>query len=746
MFLCAGVRDDGIVKIEGLRQPVTLAQAAVPIQVCYVVPMDSDSRVLSAIFEESHGRWGGRDSLIVPMDANGGIDEVYWKWAKSLDPDVVYSYADLDVATLERIERDWMPSNVCVHRAADDPRVRHEHGVEGLSALSLLPMIAAGRRIGPQRPKVLVSALQGWDRDLFVSDSFGLNPQGPGWAAYEMVREHIGIMAVGTPSPLMFNQEADASVEDTTSLLRLMASNQYDTYTMAQLSGMGYDHVHHALASVWRFFNIIVGNTNLDRIAFWNSRVGTEGFLRSNITAIRIPEERLDDAAFINELVPFVWRYNDWQAGQAFAMVGSSSVSEARLKPIAEALAPRSVMTNVSVFTDANACRFDPRERHAMITGSVEQRFTESKAPLVPVKPIHMRNYGPIASWFSQGSWVVNVGVKRETEKIFGSSVPPMPIPRKIQALRAMTDARYAKVTSGGEFRLIVADAQSPQVLTFEDDDAKFIRQMLAPSLAYYTTTSDIRGHRLPKPPVVYNRPSSAGRHLAGLLGRMGSLRAAADVFESQMWQPILNELAMPRAAFNEERRADLIAKLKKPFGGNGPPMVREDDFERLADVVARIAPDLKMPPATRRFDYFVKMFEKTDEAKRIRDHAPSDDAERRVRVDAELQVRYRRSEGILVQGYAWKCRRCDHPNWKTVKALRDVVACEACEQKHAIGADFEWYFMLDGYVIRGIRTHGLRGVIWALGIMRWWSRFLIHVRTPNRAVHERGRRGQGHR
>jgi hypothetical protein len=125
-----------------------------------------------------------------------------------------------------------------------------------------------------------------------------------------------------------------------------------------------------------------------------------------------------------------------------------------------------------------------------------------------------------------------------------------------------------------------------------------------------------------------------------------------------------------------------------------------------------------------RRFDYFLGMFEKTDEAKRIRDHAPSDDADRRVRAEAELHVRYRCREGILVQGYAWKCERCDHPNWKTIKALREVVECEACERRHAIGADFQWHFMLDGYVIRGIRTHGLRGVIWALGIMKLWGRY----------------------
>lgn len=709
--------------VETLSQPVTLAQAAVPIQICYIVPLDSDPRALSAIFEESYSRWGGRDSLIVPIDSNGTIDEIYWAWAKSLDPDVVYSYAELDDETIGRIERHWMPAHVRIHRSSDDLRVRHDPSVEGLSPLSLLPMIAAMRRAGPPRAKALVSAFMEWSRDPFVLDSFGINPQGPGGALYEVVREHIAIMAVGIPNPLRFNEDVDVAVEDTTSLLQLMASNQYETFTMAQLAGMGYDHVHHEHASVWRFFNIIVGDTNLDRIAFWNSRVGSEGLLRSHITAIRVPEERLEDAVFVEALAAFAWRFNDYQSGQPSAMVGSSSVPEARLKPLADALAKRHMLASVSAFPDANACRFDPRARHSMITGRSEQRFTESKAPLVPAAPHHLRNYGPVPPWLTQGSWVVDIGVKRETGKLFGSSVPPMPVPRRLQALRIMTNAENAKVTLGGDFRLVVADAQAPQVLTFVDDDADFIRQLIAPSQAYYTTRTDIRARLLANQPVVYNRLSSAGRHLDGFLNRMGSLQAAADVFESPMWQPILNELSLPRAAFNEESRSDLIAKLKKPFGNNGPPSVREADFPRLADIVARIAPDLKLPPTIRRFDYFLAMFEKTAEAKRIREHAPEKDANRRVRAEAALHVSYRRSESILVQGYAWKCSRCDHPNWKTIKALREVLACEACEQKHAIGADFEWHFMLDGYVIRGIRTHGLRGIIWALGIMKWWGR-----------------------
>ncbi len=433
-----------------LKHPVTLSQVAVPILVCYVVSIDAPSNIVTAILEECHGRWGGRDSLIIPMNADGSIDECYWDWARDIDPDVVYSYVELNVPTLERIQRDLMPSVVTIHRLPDDPRVRHELEAEGVSALSLLPMLAATYRLGQLGPMKLVSAFREWPRDPFITDSFGLNPYGPEFATAGLVRKYVETLALGSQEIAPPGHVADISVANTISLLENMSQQPYGVYTMAQLSGMGYENVHFLRASVWKWFNIIVGDTTLDRIAFWNGRVGAEGHQRKHVTAIRVPEAHLDNPQFMSVLATFVSRWNSFQDGQAFASVRSSSVVPERLRPFAEALAPLNVIATVEMFSDATACSADPRERNGVVTGSVDERFTESKAALVPNVPRHLRDYGPMDPWLSHGAWTIQVALKRQTGAFFGATVPPMPIPRRLQAVRSITEGSTAKVTRSG--------------------------------------------------------------------------------------------------------------------------------------------------------------------------------------------------------------------------------------------------------------------------------------------------------
>lgn len=294
-----------------LKNPVAVSQVALPIQVCYIVPIDAPSEMLTAIFEECHGRWGGRDSLIMPMLPDGTLDERYWSWAGALDPDVVYSYVALDVRLLERIDRDLMPSIVTVHRHdtnSGDFRPRHEHEAEGLPSLSLLPMIGSMDRLGPPRPYMLLSAFPSWPREPFVLDSFGLNPYGPGWAQAETVRKYVGTLALGSQATAQRGHVADAEVSDTTTLLRSISDGTHMAITMAQLPGWGYEDLSHGLASPWRTFNILVGDTTFDRIAFWNSRIGGDDFQRRNIVAVRLDERYLDDPMFMQAFELFVAR------------------------------------------------------------------------------------------------------------------------------------------------------------------------------------------------------------------------------------------------------------------------------------------------------------------------------------------------------------------------------------------------------------------------------------------------------
>lgn len=52
--------------VNTLQSPITVSQIALPIQVCYLLPVDAPGEMLSEIFNECYERWGGRDTLLDP--------------------------------------------------------------------------------------------------------------------------------------------------------------------------------------------------------------------------------------------------------------------------------------------------------------------------------------------------------------------------------------------------------------------------------------------------------------------------------------------------------------------------------------------------------------------------------------------------------------------------------------------------------------------------------------------------------
>jgi hypothetical protein len=708
-----------------LKSPVTLSQTAVPIQVCYIVPIGSPPEMLTAIFEECHNRWGGRDSLIMPMLADGTIDDKYWVWARDLDPDIIYSYSALDVPMLERIDRDLMPSVVSVHRNdwnPDDWRPRHDTQAEGLPALSLLPMLANSDRLGPPGRFALVSGFIEWPKDRFVTDSFGLNPFGPGWAQANAVRKYVDTLALGSQATAQRGNVADAEIANPTALLRAMANNTYRAITMAQLSGIGYPDVFRGRVSSWHTsFNIVVGEATLDRLAFWNSRIGVDDWQRKNIVGLRLDETHLEDPEFISALALFISRWNTSksQSGPSFATVRSSSVADDCLQPIVEALRPVNVHATVKHFNDINDCAPAASDKFGFVRPGIDERYTESSVPLVPLQPTHLTAAGPMSAWFTTGGWAAQITLKRETGRDWSSSIPRLRIPRRWQAVRAIAGSCIAKATIDGDLRLVVHGAAKPEMLSFTDDDAEFVARLFIQH--HYLTTTDPR-NTIPKTAPIYPQTSSAGRHLRGLLNKLGSIQSASMILEDQFWQAVFLDMAVPREVFDDTKRAELAARLKKPIQRDGPAVLASDaDFESLAETVAQIAPDLKMPVAKRNFDWFVKMYSETTEAKRPRDPALTPaHIERHIQQEVEEQLRWRCAEGVLIQGHDWKCPRCLHRNWSTVDALGAVLTCEVCNRQEPISANFSWDFLLDGYVALGLRERGLRGLVWSLGSLSW--------------------------
>ena len=99
--------------------------------------------------------------------------------------------------------------------------------------------------------------------------------------------------------------------------------------------------------------------------------------------------------------------------------------------------------------------------------------------------------------------------------------------------------------------------------------------------------------------------------------------------------------MAVPREIFDETKRAELATRLEAIIRRTGPEHLNgTNDFENLAETVAKIAPDLKSPIALRNFQWFLKIYRETEVRNRPRDPALSEsDVECEIQQEVESEL-----------------------------------------------------------------------------------------------------------
>ena len=443
-----------------------------------------------------------------------------------LDPDVVYSYVGLDNVLLDRIDRDWMPTAVQVHRSNDgrfEPSFRE--APEPLHALSLIPYLANNRGWGPPRPLALLTRYLSATIDPFVADSFGISDFGPGTAQAEDVLRYANTIALGDRAANPNQSVATKDVADTLALLPRLTSFASETLTMAEMSGIGYDAHHQTLEPAWDIYNIIVGDFTIDRIAFWNARVGAEPWLRKQIIALRIPEAHLENPAFRSALIDYVARTAYTRHGGAPKMIvlRSSSVSEERMQPLIEPFLLRGVHAQIAPFTDPADCAATKPSNWPTAHNAESGRYSESPLTLRAVQPPHLAVWPVLRPMLTSGAWVVRATFSGVVQGEIGDG--KLKFPRRWQSVFDLRANVLAKPARSGSLRLLVKSDTKPVEFLLPFSDERFVRNLL---FGYYfrtTTEPRVALHReIPRVQVV---TSSAGRQLIRLLSKLDDLGEA---------------------------------------------------------------------------------------------------------------------------------------------------------------------------------------------------------------------------
>jgi len=159
-------------------KPVPRIRAASrPTRVAYLIEDGPDSHGwLDSIFAACFSRYGGRQSLVVPV-ADGAIPERYKDWLRLLDPDVAFVLT-YDNSGITPHLTGLLADTMILHRdrrrdvPEDHPRV--DLGATALTALSWLPFLKVSSGAFRGAPEFILDSYPVWRGHGLVTDNFGV--------------------------------------------------------------------------------------------------------------------------------------------------------------------------------------------------------------------------------------------------------------------------------------------------------------------------------------------------------------------------------------------------------------------------------------------------------------------------------------------------------------------------------------------------------------------------------------------
>ena len=318
-----------------------------PLRVAFMVGnKEHGQATLNAIFADSYGRWGGRFSLVVPC-TDGRILASFWPWLETYDPDIVYSYVDLDQAEVLRIHERLYPSEYIWHGPLDDGcrdvlAFKPDYRFEPLSCLSV---IFTAARHSPSRGTSTLKILDSWHGagvSPFLADNFGTYWRSTGTGVFPSDARGAARLLTLVPPEAFENRHhgIDRDLETVPDDLAALAAFSEGRVTSLSQASAWFAQRLEVRSHPWSSaFSLVVGSSFEDRVLFWNARHLIPAWLDRDVVTLRVAEEQLADPAFLRQLGVLLGQRNHVTGGTGGApavAVRSISLSEAALADAAE--------------------------------------------------------------------------------------------------------------------------------------------------------------------------------------------------------------------------------------------------------------------------------------------------------------------------------------------------------------------------------------------------------------------------
>lgn len=718
-----------------------------PLRVAYLVPLKPSHALLDVLFDEAMSRWGGRRTPVIMTDGSA-IDEADWTFLDLWDADIVYSYVTLQDEFHDKIAYCLAPFSIETHRVVDEPDDHYSlrpaaTGLEwALKSVSILPRMARHQEIRKESIYEVLDMERGSRVERDLADSFGFLSNCTTDFSLTPYARRLSFRETGGEkyAPRFRGDDVISYIADVGELEKRLSSDSRLLFP-SQMSDLfcPYLNVQRGHSTSWEEqLTVVVGDEIEDRILFWNAihRYKSLDIFRSN-QIFRFSGARFQAGPpeWIMHLCGGVRNSRRRNGnGAPNVRVISASVEADKTEEISKAIGGgRHIMSSHENLPVSDAIRplveKDPRKEYEHSpniwpawlgqtpknTQSV--RVENSEIDLPCTKPWHLDEFplGPT----TVGAWLSDLMIERaEDHSRYNNVIHHWMFPRRLALHNAVRIENYGE--NGMALRLPVRPTERGHLSLW--DDPQWLRPTLnlpqdidafhqALVMHHPNTIAERGSHRgdLPYARIEDVTLSDKGRDLLGVLRFFRNINEAVTFLTNPYILSIIAKLSPVDTVDNSDRISELRDELSSRLKDQQPD---DDDFDRAAKRVLDLAARwLRKDSKENTYLNYQQLWQQLREKAR-------DNPDRK---DLDECIKFLRNRNFLLQGFGWKCERCQHPNWVGLTDITKTMECVICDslEDAPIGGDANYHFKVSPFVSAAFApTSAQDSVIWCLSLL----------------------------
>ena len=676
-----------------------------PIKVAFIVPCEESEEsqwVLDAVFCESYTRWGGAKSLLLPHHLDTPLEEAYLQWLSWFDPDVIYSYVDLDCETIKQIDVELMPIALLRHELVGEARSWRSYLPDWptwLSPVKSLSTISSEytTRGSLNEKSIYLSQHHTQDDCRFLRDNFGVSYDTHAYTyGIQGLFETLCYCAEDVPDN---NFVGDIRCSNLSEIVAKIANREVRTF--APLSFLHSEGISHPRNLAWSSsFHIFYGDSVLDRIHFWNCRHLFDSIERGDYRTLIVSPSQAEDREFVTQLGIFLNKHNFISHGNSSPSVSirSHSTDNGTCEEFAGHLA-QNTWNSIRVASDLTA---DAKPDFARVSAFYRSqpkagnpfKLGETASTFTPEAPDHFK-FLPNSNVIGRaGIWVVELEIERhQDDTLFSNVFNQWHLPRRSEIISAFTKCN-AKVSAQGRLQIIPAieqqgfsDSSTSKAhidLRLQDDETVFRHLLVAPKTF---PRNDLRYVEKLTGRLADVHISDEGQLHRGLVAMFNDNIYEAAVLTNRFWREVIKDYSKdPAKAYSLDHLQTKIHNYT------------DEELASLIDSMRFASP-------AQAKNYLKK----------------------RLQDGIEALI----TSGVLSQIHEWRCSYCGNKNRRSLDNLKSLNKCDICAYEHLFPIDSEWKYAITPFVYDALTTAGASTVLWGISWLLNRSRTKQQVYLP---------------